>query len=150
MNESEGVVVAVSAGSAEITVRRDACRRCQSGRGCGAGLLTGRSRDICLTVPVAEELRLTPGDRVALTLSPGLLTRGVLTVYGLPLTGLVAGAAVAAVAGGSDLASIALVSAGLLLGLLAGRALARRDRCLSTLRPTATGRLAGADRSDFV
>ena len=137
MNEAEGIVAGVSEGVAEVDVRRQPCLRCQSGRGCGAGLLAGVSRDIRLTVPVTEELRLAPGDRVALTVPPGSLTRGALAVYGLPLTGFIAGAATAAAAGARDPASIALASAGLLLGWLIARTIVRRHRCLSTLRPAA-------------
>ena len=95
MTDPEAVVVDVSAGTARVTVRREACPRCQSGRGCGAGLLAGTPEDINLTVPVAGGLRLTRGDRVALSLAPGLLARGVLAVYGLPLSGLVIAAAAA-------------------------------------------------------
>ena len=137
MNEAEAVVVGVSGDTADVDVRRNQCLRCQSGLGCGAGLLTGGSRDIRMTVAVAEELRLAPGDRVAVTLPSGSLTRAVLAAYGLPLTGFIAGAATAAAAGARDPVSVALASAGLLIGMLIGRAIVRRHRCLSTLRPAA-------------
>jgi sigma-E factor negative regulatory protein RseC len=141
MNDPSATVRDVSPGRAEVIVERRACPRCATGRGCGAGLIAGKGSDIALTVPVADGLDVAPGDSVALSLERGLLSRGVLVLYGLPLSGLVGGAGIAALIGAGDAVAVVSITLGLVGGLAAGRRVARGDDCLSSLRPTATLRL---------
>ena len=69
--------------------RGSACGNCELSQGCGTGalgrLLGRRSRPIF----VETEQNLEPGDEVLLALSESALVRASLTLYGLPLLGMV-------------------------------------------------------------
>ena len=135
-----GRVASRTAGSLVVEIEAEVCPRCAAGQGCGAGLFTGGAQTVTMSVPLEEWVDALPGDRVYITLAPGSLLRAVLCLYGLPLTGLLTGSAVALSAGVTDALAAAGSVAGLVAGLLLGRHVARRDTCLSTLQPTFGGR----------
>ena len=77
-------------------LRESACGDCELSQGCGTGalgrLLGNRSRPLRLECSQPVQ----PGDRLELGLSESALVRASLTIYGLPLFGmLLAGVAVA-------------------------------------------------------
>ena len=89
--------------------RRTACARCLDGRGCGMGLL-GRRSDGAVTLKLpAPRQRPAVGSSVALAASPGVL-RAALVGYGLPLAGVLAGAASGPLAAAAGLAAGILVA----------------------------------------
>ena len=122
MESATGLVVAVNDDTATVEVTSPiACRRCASGKGCGAGLLdAGRSRAIDVKIPQGS--KLTRGDAVALVVDSRQLLQAALFAYGLPLAGLLlfaglttllwpgAGDAVSAVFGLAGLAGGAIIS----------------------------------------
>ena len=97
-------------------LRESACGDCELSQGCGTGalgrLLGNRSRPLRLECSQPVQ----PGDRLELGLSESALVRASLTIYGLPLFGmLLAGVAVAL--GGFGDAAVALSS---VFGFFAG------------------------------
>ncbi len=118
-----------------------ACPRCKEGKGCGAGLAgsNAASRRVDAVIDTGVEVR--EGDEVRIELAPQHLLRAAMIVYGLPLLGAVSGAAVAYLAGLSDLhASIAALG-GIVLGLAAARMRLRAAQCLRQFTPTIVERM---------
>lgn len=110
-------------------LRESACGGCELGMSCGTGaigrLLGSRSRPLRIECGAALE----PGDRVELQLSESDLARASLTLYGVPLVGMLAAGLAAALGGLPELAVAAVSVAGLYLGFrLASRLAARLDR----------------------
>lgn len=112
------------------------CARCESGRGCGAGLL-GSDRDPRRTeVLVGPHLQVFAGDSVEIELAPRNLLRASLLVYGLPLAGAVVGAALAWFSGLGDVAAALAALGGIGAGLLVARQRLRQPACLAELTPS--------------
>ncbi len=110
-------------------LREPACGGCELGKSCGTGavgrLLGNRSRPLSIECGAALE----PGDRVELRLSESDLVRASLTLYGLPLVGMLAAGLAAALAGLPEFAVAAVALVGLYTGFrLASRIAARLDR----------------------
>lgn len=121
-----------SIGDGMITVVVDtpiACRRCASGKGCGAGLLAGPGKPKTIHVDVPPGMTPAVGDQVTLALAPIQLLRAASIAYGLPLLAMVASAWLASwvVDGPNNLAAIGIVSAGLAAGFAASRRILARD-----------------------
>jgi len=147
MNDPQGTVVAIVRDSRGITAIVDVeadsvCARCASGRGCGAGLFAGRAGRRRLDVAVAEGMELREGDVVDIQLAPRNVLVAALIVYGLPLTGAAAGAALAFVFSLGDAGAAAMALAGLAAGTLFGRRRLRGDSCLERFTPTVSRRVA--------
>jgi sigma-E factor negative regulatory protein RseC len=123
MESAAGRVVSVRDAIATVEVAAPvACRRCASGRGCGAGLLVSdRNRNIEVRIP--QGLALHCGDAVRLVVDSRQIFRAALLAYGIPLAGLLlfVGAAAMAMPGGSDPAMAGLGLAGVLAGILVSR-----------------------------
>jgi sigma-E factor negative regulatory protein RseC len=102
------------------------CHACATGTGCDAGWLLR-----CFTVRAGEPLairhsgRLATGDRVILSIPERWLLSAATVVYGAPLLGLLAGAALGDMAGG-DLGAMVLGGAGLAMGAAFSAALSAR------------------------
>ncbi|NQV85529.1 MAG: SoxR reducing system RseC family protein, partial [Woeseiaceae bacterium] len=89
MKNPEGQVVSVSADAKGtivlITVNSElACERCAAGKGCGAGLLGGRSQDRQVEARVTATLDIEIGDIVSVSLEPRHMLRAAVLVYGYP------------------------------------------------------------------
>jgi sigma-E factor negative regulatory protein RseC len=116
------------------------CARCESGKGCGAGLLGRQSKDRRVEAVVMENLSVENGDLVSIALAPRNILRAAMIVYGYPLAGAVAAAILAYGTGLGD-AYGALVS---LIGLVTGIVLAKirlgNSRCLRDFTPTVIDR----------
>ena len=122
-----------------------ACRRCASGKGCGAGLLTGTERVRRIDVSAPPGMRLAVGDAVTLSLSPGHLLRAASIAYGLPLLTLVAAVGVSRLAGSgtSETAAIAAAIIGLVAGIVTSRRILGRRRACEHFVPAIDGRRTG-------
>lgn len=118
------------------------CSRCASGRGCGAGIFPARQGFRRLNVMLPEDLDFAPGDVVSIELAPGKVLRAALIVYGLPLAGAAAGAALAYALALGDAGAAAFAIGGLLVGALTGRRRLGDDACLARFTPRVARRAA--------
>lgn len=142
MDSPVGKIVSIEGGKAMVAVeRKAACPRCASGKGCGAGLLSGSTDPALLEVSVASRQQYREGDKVRLTLEPSHLLHATLLVYGLPLLGIVVllGLGWSLMRPLSDAQAIAFAAGGLAAGLLAGRWQLSRRECLKRFAPRITG-----------
>lgn len=135
METATGRVSSVHDGVATVVVAAPvACKRCESGKGCGAGLLTGSEKPGEMEIGVPAGMTLRPGDQVTLAVAPRQLLRAASLAYGLPLLSMVVFVAFAWVSGESagDATAIAFGVAGLTAGVwLSRRILARGAVCES-------------------
>lgn len=107
------------------------CGHCSSEGGCGSGALT---KMFCSSKPrhftVRNDARAKVGDEVHVSLPDGVLLRGAVKMYLLPLALLLVGGAFGASLATDTAARDGYAVAGAIIGLLLGFALAR----LSSLR----------------
>jgi len=118
------------------------CARCAAGKGCGAGLLGGDGKRRRVDALLPGGMDIQEGDDVRIELAPDNVLQASLIVYGLPLMGAVAGAAIAYVAGAGDLGAALAALAGTAVGITAGHMRLRQAACLRRFTPTVAGRLA--------
>ena len=119
------------------------CSRCASGRGCGAGVFVARRGARHLEVVLTDDGDLAEGDVVTIELAPGNVLRAALLVYGLPLAGAAAGAALAYGFALGDGGAAATALGGLASGAAVGRHRVRHDSCLARFTPTLSRHRAG-------
>jgi len=120
---------------------QEACPRCAAGRGCGAGIFTGRQKTRRVEALIAPGLDVHEGDTVRIDLEPSNVLRAAAIVYGLPLSGAAVAAAIAYLAGFGDAGAAALAIVGLIAGLYAGRRRLARQTCLAQFTPTVSARV---------
>jgi positive regulator of sigma E activity len=122
------------------------CRRCATGNGCGAGLLSATDKPKLIDVTVPRGMILRPGTRVRLSMSPAKLLRAAMIAYGLPLFCMLAFVALAAFPSGAltDLAAVIVAILGLFVGLAASRYSLKRDAACEHFVPIVAG-IAGQD-----
>ena len=147
MNNPQGTVVSIirDSGGARAVVEVEAeavCARCASGRGCGAGVLSGRKGNRRLELAVGPELNLAEGDVVGIELAPGNVLRAALIVYGLPLAGAIGGAALAYANALGDGGAAVMAIGGLVGGALISRFRLGNDSCLARFTPSISRRVA--------
>jgi sigma-E factor negative regulatory protein RseC len=121
-----GVVQRVEEGYAWVDVSiTQGCGRCQEPGGCGGVNLAKPFGSASRSVRVHNDIDARPGEPVAVLVEDGLPLRGAMLVYGFPVLGLMAGAALgtaAASAGSSaDLSAMVGAVAGFLVATLLGR-----------------------------
>ena len=96
--------------------RGSACGQCELSQGCGTGalgrLLGKRSKPLV----IETDRDLKPGDRLQLGLSESALVKASLTVYGLPLLGMVAAGLIASFAVVSEVLIALAACAGFIAG----------------------------------
>ncbi len=144
MESVAGKISAIDDQRVTVEVRSAiACRRCAAGKGCGAGILqsTNEVRQISVELPVG--LSAGVGDRVELSVEPKYLLRAALLAYGLPLsTMLVVLLAVQALPMTvNDAEAVGLALLGLIIGVMAGRSLLRKDSVCDQFIPIISGHL---------
>ena len=113
-----------------------ACPRCAAGKGCGAGVIAMRDGERNVEAKVPANSAIKVADVVELSLAPDNVLRAAAIVYGIPLVGALAGAALAYGyrAGEAGAAISALL--GLAVGLVISRQRLRRADCLRRFTPT--------------
>ena len=121
-----GEVTALANGRLTVRVqKRSGCASCA--KPCGVGKLGALSPEHCFDLQFPERADLKVGDRVVVGLPEQALLQATLTIYGLPLFGLLLGAMLASMVGARlAIAGDGLVLAGALLGGGLGWLLARR------------------------
>ena len=118
-----------------VAVRAAACPRCAAGKGCGAGVFSAGSKDREVEAQVPHGLDVAVGDVVELALAPNNILRAAKIVYGYPMAGAIAGAALAWGLGFGDTAAALSALVGLLGGLAAGRRRLGESGCLAEFTP---------------
>lgn len=137
MNEMRAVVVSLHGSEAEITpVGNNGCGHCASGNGCGSGKL---SQMFCSSKPrvfrVGNDIRAQVGDEVEVVLPEGVLLRNSLLMYALPLMLMLAAALLVSGVGDTGEAAVLTgAAAGLLVGFLVVKQLARRSGMQAIVR----------------
>ncbi|PKM22443.1 MAG: alginate biosynthesis protein AlgM [Gammaproteobacteria bacterium HGW-Gammaproteobacteria-14] len=118
MIEERGRVVAVEPGAVWVeTVRSTACQSCAARKGCGHAMLDGERAGARANVRALADQSLQVGDQVVLGVPEGLLMRGAVMVYLLPLLLLLGGALIGA---SLDLKQVDGSAIGGVAGLLVG------------------------------
>jgi positive regulator of sigma E activity len=120
------------------------CERCESGKGCGAGLLGQQLGELRVEAVVAEKLDVRNGDLVSIMLEPRNVLRAAIIVYGYPLTGAVLAAFVAYSVGLGDIAAALAALSGLVAGILIAKIRLQNTRCLREFTPIVVDRLTAA------
>jgi len=120
------------------------CERCESGKGCGAGVLGQQSGDRRVAATVAEKLDVKIGDLVSITLEPRNVLRAAIIVYGYPLMAAVLAAFVAYGIGLDDIAAALAALSGLVAGILIAKVRLQNTRCLRDFTPIVVDRLTAA------
>lgn len=127
MLEMRAIVIQVEGGDASVQpMSTGGCGHCDSEGGCGSGTLT---KLFCSNKPrhfkVRNDARAKVGDEVQVSLPDGVLLRGALKMYVLPLilllVGGIAGVGLAGEAAGRDAYAVAGAVVGLLLGFILAR-----------------------------
>ena len=149
MKNPQGQIVSVSADRSrrQVVVEIDSvpvCERCESGKGCGAGVLGQRSGDRRVEATVAEKLDVRKGDLVSIMLEPRNVLRAAIIVYGYPLTGAVLAAFFAFGIGLGDIAAAVAALSGLVAGILIAKVRLQNTRCLRDFTPIVVDRLTAA------
>jgi sigma-E factor negative regulatory protein RseC len=99
----QAIVTRCNGRQIELELQRgSACGQCELSQGCGTGalgrLLGRRSKPLI----IETDQVVRPGDRIQLGLSESALVKASLTVYGLPLLGMVVAGLLASFAGLSE------------------------------------------------
>ena len=131
MIEERAVVAEAGAGYVWVEIqRRSACGSCQASDGCGTAALAKAWGVRSMRTRALSTLSLQPGDEVIVGLADGVLLRGALLAYLLPLVLLLAGAMLgqAAFAGAGEELVVLSGALGLGLGFLVVRVMSRRFR----------------------
>lgn len=141
MQDPQGTVVAVvrDSGATRAIVEVEAgfvCARCAAGRGCGAGILSGRPGNRRLEAMVENDLELAAGDVVNISLAHGSLLRATIFVYGLPLAGAAGAALLGHLLALGDGGAAAMAVGGLFGGAAISRNRLRAGSCLARFVPT--------------
>jgi len=146
MDRASGKIVSVKADTATVSVADTGCARCAAGKGCGAGLLTGKSgfTEIEIQLPPGHYFRA--GENVTLSIASSSLLRAALLAYGLPLAGTVVALTIGwlIMAPLSDFMGALIALTGLLAGFVAGRSQLRKDAWCKQFVPSIDRRDDGA------
>lgn len=118
-----------------------ACERCASGKGCGAGLLGGRSGERQVKATVTADLNVRDGDIVSIVLEPRNLLRAAFIVYGYPLAGAVLAAIAVFSAGFGDGVAAASALSGIIAGYFVAKVRLRNTQCLRDFTPMVVAKL---------
>lgn len=113
-----------------------ACPRCATGKGCGAGIFAVGGSDRQVEASVRSGLDIAVDDVVEISLAPDNILRAAAIVYGLPMLGAIAGAAIAYVLVLGDAAAAVAALLGLGAGLAIGRWRLRQTNCLRRFTPS--------------
>lgn len=151
MIEERARVAEAGDGYAWVEIQRGpACGNCHVNNGCGTATLAKVWRGRQMRTRAISNLPLRPGDEVIVGLADGVLLRGALLAYLLPLVLMLAGALLgeAAFAGAGEEPVILLGALGLGLGFLAVRVSSRRWRDDVRFQPVVLRRVVALEPID--
>lgn len=138
MIEERAIVVEIGHGHAWLEIQRQsACGGCHASDGCGTAALAKIWNGKRMRIRALADLPLRPGDEVVVGMADGVLLRGALLAYLLPLALLFAGAILGETAFASAGEELVVLSGvlGLGLGFLAVRVLSWRFRSDARYQP---------------
>jgi len=127
MIEMRAIVIQIHGREASVQpIGTGGCGHCDSEGGCGSGTLT---KVFCGSKPrqfkVRNEVSAKIGDEIQVSIPDGVLLRGAMKMYVLPLVLLLAGGIVGVSMAGEGAGRDAYAAAGAVVGLLLGFVLAR-------------------------
>ncbi len=127
MIEMRAIVIQLHGGDASVQpIGTGGCGHCDSEGGCGSGTLT---KVFCGNKPrqfkVRNDVSAKIGDEIQVSIPDGVLLRGAIKMYVLPLILLLAGGIAGVSMAGEGAGSDAYAAAGAVAGLLLGFVLAR-------------------------
>lgn len=129
----EGVVSRIEGSIAVVDVAtQKGCGRCDEPGGCGGGLAAGGPA-CSRSYQLPNKLGVKPGDAVILTVPSGTLLRAAAWAYGLPLVLGLLGAFLGAATQPGDGAAVVGGLAGMVLGFILLRLLARGQASASAI-----------------
>jgi len=142
MESATGRISAVSGANATVEVLSPlACRRCASGKGCGAGIFqdAGKTREIQVEIPLHMTVRV--GDNIELAIASRHLLRAAMLAYALPLIAMLASLGVfwALSENASDGRAVVVAIFGLVSGLLVSRRLLKQESICEQFVPVIGG-----------
>jgi sigma-E factor negative regulatory protein RseC len=120
------------------------CARCESGKGCGAGLLGRNAGDKRIEALVVKNLDIRSGDFVSVELAPRNILRAAIVVYGYPLAGAILATIAAFAAELNDANAVLAVLLGLVVGILVARTRLGKAHCLRNFTPMIVDKLPQA------
>jgi sigma-E factor negative regulatory protein RseC len=149
MRNPQGQIISMSSAGSQrqVVVEIESavvCERCESGKGCGAGLLGSQQANKRVAAAVADDLDISTGDRVSIALAPQNVLRAAIIVYGYPLSGAVFAAFIAYTLRLGDIAAALAALVGLATGLLLAKKRLQNASCLREFTPTVIERLPAA------
>jgi sigma-E factor negative regulatory protein RseC len=124
-------------GARAVVIVRDApaCPRCAAGKGCGAGILAANSGERQVEATVPRGLEVAVHDDVEISMAPDNILRAAVIVYGIPMLGALAGAALAYASSLGDSGAAGAALAGLGAGLVISRLQLQQASCLRRFTP---------------
>ena len=125
----------------------EACPRCAQGRGCGAGIFSGRRGNRRVEATIRPGLEIREGDLVSIGLEPGNVLQAALIVYGLPLLGAATATAAAYLFAFGDLGAAFAALTGLGAGGYMGYRRLDHQACMMQFIPTVSARIGPAGAS---
>ena len=133
-------IVEVSEGGVRFAAeRQSACSSCASAKNCGVSSLSKIFSNQSLTFDTPSLPNAKQGDWYVIGIEQSTILKAASIIYLIPLVMMIGAAVLGLMAGASD-GGVALASlAGLILGLVAARYLARSSRTLSQTTPTILG-----------
>jgi sigma-E factor negative regulatory protein RseC len=150
MLETRAIVIKVEGREALVeAVHGGGCGACGGGKGCGSGKL---AEAFCVRprqFRARNDVQARVGEEVEITVTDGALLRSALTLYGLPLMSLFAGALLGARWQGGDGGAAFGALAGLVAGFALAAAIAARQRRLKAAALPSISRRAGAGQQQF-
>ena len=146
MENLQGKIISIArnANGAHAVVDVDAgviCPRCAAGKGCGAGIFGATAGARRIEAIFANDLQLSVGDSVTLTLGSRNLLQASIIVYGWPLFGAASAAALAHLAGLADTGAVVAALLGLTIGAVLARLRLANKACLTQFVPVVTAHL---------
>jgi sigma-E factor negative regulatory protein RseC len=118
-----------------VVAEMPVCPRCAAGKGCGAGLFASARGPQEIEALIAPGLQPGIDEEVELQMSPDNLLLASFLVYGLPLIGAIAGAAIAYGLSLDDPTAALLAICGLGSGLLISRWRVKASACMQRFTP---------------
>lgn len=137
MIKETATVIRLKGSYVEIEMQRqNVCGHCELNSGCGTGAIGRMLGHRSKSLTVINEKDLQPGDQVILGIQDGAYLNASLTIYGLPLFGLISGGLISQWAfGDSDFNTMIGAAIGMFLGSVASSLVAKY--CFSgQLNPT--------------
>ncbi|MFC1689116.1 SoxR reducing system RseC family protein [Pseudomonadota bacterium] len=133
MIEQQGKVVGINDGLIQVRLGgMNGCSRCDSGKGCGAGVFGRMLRREPVVLELENDIDASNGEAVIVGINEEVYLRLVVRLYLLPLLAGLAGAALAYyLARLAEVGPIGIDAISLLGGIVSGAAVAVRNRYFS-------------------